>query len=176
MTKKDVLHWYGQHLKNYLKRWKKLLWPAPGCTSTNKLVTIHNKGGLSFKVPSSTVSMVKVKISIVFWCGKKVTVIAASKASKRRKEKKGFLLTKLAQFNKRKRKSFGNYSPKFNISTVSIKFFNLSTDCSHRRTPVRIPLKAKIYMVAICTRYLVCMYFDVHNKNILWRQTLYNSW
>ena len=30
---------------------------------------------------------------------------------------------------------------------------NLSTDCSHQRTPVWIPLEEKIYKVAICTRY-----------------------
>ena len=49
--------------------------------------TIHNKWGLSFKAPSSMVFMAKVKISIVFWCGKKVTVIAESKASKKEEKK-----------------------------------------------------------------------------------------
>ena len=31
---------------------------------------------------------------------------------------------------------------------------NLSTYCSHRRTPVRIPLEATIYMVAMCTHFI----------------------
>ena len=29
----------------------------------------------------------------------------------------------------------------------------ISTDCSQQRTQVRIPLEAKMYMVAICTSY-----------------------